>query len=154
VVNQSLYTTLLPAAAALSGREAIVRYLRRSLARSGVIALGLLLLIPLARPFILTFYGPDYATAVPLFQLLVGMVIFDVFSLPVILLAFPLNRPRLLAAADALRAGVLVVVALLLVPVVGPGGAAVAKIVAKGVGFLVIVFFLWRRGERLQRIRK
>jgi hypothetical protein len=83
------------------------------------------------------------------------MVIFDVFSLPVILLAFPLNRPRLLAAADALRAGVLVVVALLLVPVVGPGGAVAAKIVAKGFGFLVIVFFLWGRGGgRLQRIEK
>jgi O-antigen/teichoic acid export membrane protein len=155
VVNQSLYTTLLPAASALSGREAIIRYLRRSLARSGIIALGLLLLIPLARPFILTFYGPDYVTAVPLFQLLVGMVIFDTFTLPVILLAFPLNRPRLLAAADALRAGVLVVVALLLVPVVGPGGAVAAKIVAKGFGFLVIVFFLWGRGGgRLQRIEK
>ncbi|MFZ0546301.1 MAG: oligosaccharide flippase family protein [Candidatus Promineifilaceae bacterium] len=151
VVNQSLYTTLLPAASGLSGREGIGRYLRRSLARSGVIALGLLLLIPLARPFIVTFYGPDYAPAVPLFQLLIGMVLLDLFTLPVILLAFPLNQPRLLAAADGLRMVVLFGGALLLIPIFGPGGAAAAKIVAKVAGFLLILIFLNAKTQRLQK---
>jgi PST family polysaccharide transporter len=142
VVNQSLYTTLLPAAASLSGRAAVVQYLRRSLVRSGVIGLGLLVLIPLARPFILTFYGPDYAAAVPLFQLLIGMVLFDVFTVPVILLAFPLNQPKLLAAADGLRMVVVLGVALVLIPLMGPAGAAVAKIGAKVAGFLLIFLIL------------
>lgn len=149
VVNQSLYTTLLPAASGLSGRAAIAHYLRRSLLRSGVIALGLLALIPLARPFILLFYGPDYAAAVPLFQILVGMVLLDVFTMPVILLAFPLNKPRLLAAADGLRAAVLLGVALLLIPLIGPAGAATAKIVAKVAGFLLVLLFLLRKSKTL-----
>jgi O-antigen/teichoic acid export membrane protein len=149
VVNQSLYTTLLPAASGLSGRAAVVHYLRRSLLRSGVIALGLLLLIPLARPFILTFYGPDYAPAVPLFQLLIGMVLFDVFTMPLILLAFPLNQPRLLAAADGLRAAVLFALALLLIPVLGPQGAVAAQITAKIAGFLLIFLFLLRQSRHL-----
>lgn len=151
VVNQSLYTTLLPAASGLSGRAAIKLYLRRSLLRSGVIGLGLLLLIPLARPFILTFYGLDYAPAVPLFQILMGMVLFDVFTVPVILLAFPLNQPKLLAAADGLRAAVVVWGGLLLIPVWGPTGAAVGKIAAKAMGFVLIFLFLVHKSKRMAK---
>jgi Na+-driven multidrug efflux pump len=73
------------------------------------------------------------------------MVLFDVFTVPVILLAFPLNQPKLLAAADGLRMVVVLGVALVLIPLMGPAGAAVAKIGAKVAGFLLIFLFLLRK---------
>ena len=141
VVNQSLYTALLPAASGLTDREAVGAYLRHSMKRSGLIALGLLLLIPLAGPFIRFFYGPEYTPAIGLFRLLMVMVIFDAFATPFILLVFPLDRPKLYAASSALQAIVLLLLAAWLIPQIGTPGAAVAKIVARIAGFLLI---LWR----------
>jgi O-antigen/teichoic acid export membrane protein len=69
--------------------------------------------------------------------------------MPLILLAFPLNQPRLLAAADGLRAAVLFALALLLIPVLGPQGAVAAKITAKVAGFLLIFLFLLRQSKHL-----
>jgi O-antigen/teichoic acid export membrane protein len=87
--------------------------------------------------------------AVPLFQLLIGAVLFDVFTLPIILLAFPFNQPRLLTAAEGLRMVVLFGSALLLIPLLGPAGAAAAKIVARVSGFLLVCIFLLRNTNRL-----
>jgi Na+-driven multidrug efflux pump len=73
------------------------------------------------------------------------MVIFDAFTLPIILLAFPLNQPKILAASDAFRFIVLVLVALQLIPIIGPAGAANAKIGAKVAGFLLLLLYIWRK---------
>lgn len=145
VVNHSLYTVLIPTASALEGRGNFGSYVRRSLLRSALVSVGLLALIPLAEPFILTFYGPAYAPAVDLFQLMVGVVIFDTMAIPLLLLAFPLNRPRLLAAADALRLITLVAAAVWLLPTYGPAGAVVAKFLAKVAGAVLILAVLVRR---------
>ena len=84
----------------------------------------LLVLIPLAGPLITVFYGPDFApSAVPSFQLLLGVMIFDVLATPLLLLPLAYRQARLLAAADAARAIVLVLVALAAIPVFGPFGA-------------------------------
>lgn len=141
VVNHSLYTALLPAASSLADREAIVDYLKSSLKRSGLIALGLLLLIPLAGPLIRFFYGPEFAPAVSLFRLLLALVIFDAFALPIILLVFPLERPKLYAASFGLQVILLVLLSAGLIPEMGPSGAAVAKIVARMAGLALVI---WR----------
>ncbi len=146
VVNHSLYTVLLPTASALDGEGAFGRYIRRGLIRSGLISLALLPLIPLARPVITLLYGPAYAPAAPLFRLLLGVVIFDVFTTPVLLLAFPLNQPKLLAAADALRAGTLALAGAWLIPTQGPVGAVAAKFGARVAGAVLILAVL--RGRR------
>jgi O-antigen/teichoic acid export membrane protein len=150
VVNHSLYTALLPAASSLADREAIVNYLKNSMKRSGLIALGLLVLIPLAGPLIRFFYGPEYTPAIGLFRLLLLMVIFDTFALPIILLVFPLERPKLYAASFALQVLVLVSLAAWLIPQMGPSGAAVAKIMARMAGLVLIVWRLrlWRLARR------
>jgi O-antigen/teichoic acid export membrane protein len=146
VVNNSLYTALLPAASSLTGREDIAKYLKNSMKRSGLIAFGLLLLIPLAGPFIRFFYGPAYSPAIGLFRLLMLMVVFDALTTPIILLVFPLERPKLYAASFVFQAIILVILAAWLIPQMGPSGAAVAKIVARMAGFGLIVWRLrlWR----------
>lgn len=146
VVNHSLYTALLPTASSLTNPKAIRSYLRHSMKRSGLIALGILLLMPLVEPFIRIFYGEAYVAAAGLLQLLLLMVIIDAFATPIILLVFPLERPKLYAASSALQAIVLLVLAAWLIPLIGTPGAAVAKIVARVAGF-VLVFWrlrLWR----------
>lgn len=144
-VNQSLYTVLLPAASALKDDAAIRDYIRRGLIRSALISLGVLLLIPLAHPLITLLYGPAFAPAAPLFQLLIGVVIFDIFATPALLLAFPLDQPQLVAAGDAARAGTLALLGVALIPTFGPTGAVIAKFGAKVAGAALVLILLVRR---------
>lgn len=141
VVNQSLFTVLLPTASTLDG-DSVREYVWSELRRSGLICLALLPLFVLIRPFVLIFYGPAYAPAIDLFRLLLGVVIFDVFTTPILLLAFPLDHPKALATADALRVVILVATATLLIPSYGPAGAAFAKFGAKLGGALVLILLL------------
>jgi O-antigen/teichoic acid export membrane protein len=143
VINHSLYTVLLPSAAALDVRRDVRGYVRTSLRRSGLVAAALLVLVPLAGPMIQFFYGPAFQPAVALFYPLLAIVVFDLFTTPLTLLAFSYDRPQLLAGADALRLIVLVGVGAWLIPVSGPFGAVVARGVSRIVGALVVVVALW-----------
>jgi O-antigen/teichoic acid export membrane protein len=118
--------------------------LKQGFKRSFLISLALLLLLPLSRWFIPFFYGSDYLPSVWLFQLLLGVVIFDIFTLPALLLIYTFDRPDLSALAEGLRVGLLVLLAAWLIPVMGPGGAIVAKFGAKVVGvILTLVLLRW-----------
>jgi O-antigen/teichoic acid export membrane protein len=143
VVNQSLYTVLLPGVARLDRRERRRRYLRRGLLRSAGICLVLLLLIPLAQPLILLIYGPAYASSVIFFQLLLGVMIFDVLLTPLLLLPLAYRQAKVLAAADATRALTLIAVAVALIPVYGPFGAIAARFAARVAGALLVVAALY-----------
>lgn len=145
VVNQSLYTVLLPTASALRDREDVRSYIRRGLLRSGLIAAALLPFIFLARPLIVLFYGEAYGGAAGLFQGLLGVAMLNVVLTPLLMLAFTYDRPRLIALADGTRALTLLAVALALVPMVGSIGAVVAKLAAALAGGVVILIFIVRQ---------
>lgn len=144
VVNTSLYTVLLPAASTLTDSRSLSYYIRRSLARSAVISLLLLPLLFLVPPFIAIFYGSAFEPAGAYFQAMFGLVIIDVFAWPFILLAYPFNQPRLLAAADAVRAVTMLSLAFWLIPVYGPLGAVAGKFAAKLVGAIFTLAALRR----------
>ncbi|HEY1296551.1 MAG TPA: oligosaccharide flippase family protein [Chloroflexota bacterium] len=139
VVNQSLYTVLLPGVANLNVRTLLGSYVRRGLLRSAGICLVLLVLIPLAQPLIVFFYGPDYAASVIFFQLLLGVMMFDVLLTPFLLLPLAYRQAKVLAAADGTRALVLVVVALALIPIYGPFGAIAARFIAHLAGAVLVL---------------
>lgn len=145
IVNQTLHTVLLPRVSGLSGRDAYFHHLRQSLVRSLLLALALALLLPLARPFILAVYGAEYAPAVPVFYALMAVVFFDLFAIPVQLLAFPLDMPRQIVVADVIGVAVLFLGGMLLIPAWGLYGAVVAKLAAKVSGTLVIGLAITRR---------
>ena len=154
LVNQNLYTVLLPRVGSLQmdsaggvaaySRSGVARYVRASLLRSGLISLGLLLLLPLAEPAIVLIYGAAFAPAAGLFRLLLGVVIFDVLTTPLVLLPLAYRRPRQLALAEALRAATLGGVALGLVPPYGALGAVAARFAARLAGALLVLSLLWR----------
>jgi O-antigen/teichoic acid export membrane protein len=143
VVNHSLYTVLLPAASSVSEPAATRAYVWRAVRRSALISLALLPAFPLAGPLITLFYGAAFRDAVGLFQLLLAVVLFDLFATPLTLLTFSYNRPGLVAAGDAARVVVLVGVAALLLPVLGPLGAVAARAASRVAGAAVILAALW-----------
>jgi O-antigen/teichoic acid export membrane protein len=150
LVNTSLYTVLLPGVARLDDLGKITAYLRRGVVRGGLIALGLLVLIPLAEPVITLVYGAEYASAVVFFRLLLAVMIFDVLLTPFLLLPLAYRQPRLLAAADALRAVTLVLVATGLIPIYGAFGAILARFAARIAGAVLVLGALWLGRPSLQ----
>ena len=138
IVNQTIGMVLLPVASALAGRSMYVAYLRRSLRRSLVVGVFLLALLPLARPFILLVYGSGFAPSVRVFYLLMAVVVFDLLTAPMLLLAYPLGLPRFIAAADATRIVVLIAVGAVLIPAWGMYGAALSRLVSTGCGVAVL----------------
>jgi O-antigen/teichoic acid export membrane protein len=147
VVNHSLYTVLLPSAAALRGREALRHYLRQSLIRSSLIGVAVLTMFPLSGLLIPLVYGPAFAPAVHLFRLLLGVVIFELMVTPLLLLPFHYDRPVFLAAADGLRIGVLALIGVWLIPVIGPTGAVAARLGAGIAGAVLTLTLLARRRQ-------
>lgn len=145
IVNQTLHTVLLPYVSGLSSRNAYFRHLRHSLGRSLLLAAAMGLLLPLARPFILAVYGNEFAPAAGVFYMLMAVVFFDLFAIPVQLLAFPLDMPRQIVVADVVGVGILFFGGMILIPAWGLYGAVAAKLAAKAGGTLVIGIAIIRR---------
>jgi len=154
VVNKALHTVLLPTVSSLAGNEAYRVYVRHSLARSLLLSLLVLVLLPLARPFILAVYGTEYAGSVNVFYVLMAFVLFDLFSMPILLLAFPMNMPRLIAASDGVRVVTLVAVGSLLIPIWGMYGAALAKLASIIAGSIVTGTAIALRLKHTSDVRK
>ena len=150
VVNHSLYTVLLPGVARLDEPAQIRSYLRRGLLRGAAIALALLVLVPLAEPFITLFYGAEFAQAVGFFRLLLGVTIFDVLLTPFLLLPLAYRRARLMAAADGLRALTLIGVAIAVIPVYGATGAIIARFAARICGAVLVLGALYSARQPLE----
>ena len=134
LLNQSLFTVMMPRASRLRGAAEMRRFVKGVLAGSGALAVGLIALALLARPFIMLAYGRSYAQAADLFLLLLVVVLIDLTTSSLGLLAFPLNRPRTLALAEWLRVIVLVGAGWLLIPGMQAAGAALARIACKVAG--------------------
>ncbi|MEW5988918.1 MAG: oligosaccharide flippase family protein, partial [Chloroflexota bacterium] len=100
LVNDTLRTVLLPSVSTLNSKIAIHAYIRRSLVRSLLLAAVVVLALPLVRPFILTVYGEAYTPSVTVFYLFTAILLFDLLATPLLLLVYPLNLPRFIAAAD------------------------------------------------------
>ncbi len=148
IVNHSLYTVLIPMASALQGRAALWQYLRQSVIRGGVASLILLLVMSIAAWFIPFFYGGEFTSSIVLFQLLLGVVIFDILTLPILLLIYTFDRPDLSALAEGVRVVVLIGVATWLIPTLGGVGAIIAKFVAKLVGVLLTIVLLVQHNRK------
>lgn len=151
IVNQTLHTVLLPHVSRLSDRAAYRSHLRRSLLRSGLLVLAMLVLLPLARPFILLVYGSEYEPAVGVFYALMSVVIFNIFTIPIQLLAFPLDIPQRIVLSDVVGLAVFLLALVALVPAWGLYGAVAARLAANIAGFLVIALAIARAWRHLPK---
>jgi O-antigen/teichoic acid export membrane protein len=133
-LNQSLLLVLLPRASRLRDPEEIGRY-RGQVWRGSLVLAGVLGVVALsAQPLILLLYGESYRASAGLFLALMLVVLFDLVTSSLMLLAFPLERPRVLAAADWLRVAVLGLAGWFLIPRLGGYGAVVARGASRVVG--------------------
>jgi O-antigen/teichoic acid export membrane protein len=133
-LNQSLITVLMPRASRLAGATAVRGYTRQVLRGALILAVGLGGAAFLAQPLIVLLYGARYTGAGGLFLALLAVVLFDLVTSSLFLVAFPLNRPRVLAASDWLRVAVLGGVGWLLIPGSGGFGAAAARLGSRVAG--------------------
>lgn len=148
VLNQSLHAVLLPGAARLRSRGEVREYLRAGLRRGLLAGAALLACLPMAGPAISLVYGDAYRPSVALFQLLLAAFLIDLLSTPALLLAYTVERPRLLVLAGALRAGTLAVVAATLIPRYGAEGAVAARLAASvAVAAAAAGYLLMQRGR-------
>jgi O-antigen/teichoic acid export membrane protein len=145
IVNQTVQLVLLPEASRVSGEAERRAYLRSGLLRSLALVVLLLVMLPLARPFILLVYGPEYAPSVGIFSLLLASTAVELLALPFVLLVYPLNMPRHVAAGQAIRVATILLAGWLLIPAWGVVGAALAKLAATLAGVLFLVVLVWRR---------
>ena len=150
LVNQSLYTVLLPGITGLDVRTQPRAYLWRGLVRGAAICLGLLVLVPLAQPLVVLLYGAEFGAAATFLQLLLGVAILDVLLTPFLLLPLAYRQARVLAAADAARAVALIVVGLLAIPSIGPIGAVAARFAARIAGACVVALALYSGRQSLE----
>jgi O-antigen/teichoic acid export membrane protein len=102
----------------------------------------------LAGPFIILVYGPAYSAAVPVLLVLLGVVLFDLVTSPLFLLAYPLNAPWVLATSDLVRVATLALAGVLLIPGLAGTGAATAKLLAKAMGAACALALLWRAAAK------
>ncbi len=143
-LNQSLYTVMMPRASRLRGAAEMRRYLRHVTWGSAALAGMLGLAAIIAQPLIVVLYGERYIASAGLFLALMVVVLFDLATSSLFLVAFPLNRPRLLALADWLRVGVLGLAGWLLIPRYGGYGAVMARLLARVTGTTVTLWALRR----------
>lgn len=151
ILNQTRFTVRMPVVSALRTRDSMLAYAREALTRGA--ALGVLLVATaaaVARPFIVGVYGAQYAESVPVFLVLLATVLVDFVTTPLLILGFPLNAPRTLAASDVIRVVVLGLVAVWLVPQTGLIGAAVARLAGKVAGAVFTLTILHLRLSRLR----
>jgi len=138
-LNQSLFTIMIPRASRLEGARNIRGYWRQVAMGSLSLTLLLAAVALAAQPLIVWLYGERYAASAGIFFALMGVVLFDLATSSLFLLVFPLNKPRLLAAADWLRVVVLGVSGWLLIPLYGAYGAVMARFLARVTGTVLVL---------------
>lgn len=148
-LNQSLFTVLMPRASRLAGATAMRRYQQQALRGGLLLAGGLGLVALLAQPAIVLLYGARYTEAAPIFLALLGVVLFDLATSALFLIAWPLGQPRVLALADWLRVGVLGAAGWALIPIYGAFGAVGARFLARLTGTVATLWTLRRALGRL-----
>lgn len=144
IVNQSLILVMLPRASKLRSRQDMGRYTKRTLLASLMLALLLGFIVLSAQPLITFLYGERYMAAAGLFMALTPVVLFDLVTSSLFLLALPLKRPVILAVGDWLRVGLMGMAGWLLIPPYGGYGAAAARFLARVIG-AIYTFLALRR---------
>lgn len=131
IVNQSLFTIMMPRASRLTSTGQIRGFLSRLSKASALLTVSLALVAILAQPFILLLYGERYIAASSIFLVLLLVLLSDLFTTSLSLIAFPLNRPYILAVIEWLRVVTITVVCGPLIAGFGAMGAAFSRVLSR-----------------------
>jgi len=96
----------------------------------------------LARPIVKLIFGPAFGPAVPVLQVSVWAAVFLLVNVPNARLLLVDNRQRAAAWLTGVSMGTNVIANLILIPVLGIFGAALARVIASGAFFLSIHLYV------------
>jgi O-antigen/teichoic acid export membrane protein len=148
VLNGTLATALLPAAAAVSSAADRRNYLRSALAKTLAASVLLVAALPFIDLLIQFFYGEPFRPATRLTQILLLMVIVNLNVVPMTLLAYPSNHPQWLAMGEFGKMLLFLLGARLLVAGWSAAGIAAAKLTAEILTALFYLFLIRRLDRR------
>lgn len=121
------------------------RLQRLAVLTSAGLAVAMLAPLAVVAPWLVPFvFGAGYRGAVPLLWLLTPGAVFFACGKVTADLLRGRNRPVIVAWAQGLAAVFTVVLLIILLPVVGVAGAAIASTVAYGIAFAAMLRCLWR----------
>jgi O-antigen/teichoic acid export membrane protein len=151
ILGHAAWIVLVPAASALRSDTDRRAFVRRATPVTLVAAGLVVAAVIVAGPAIALVYGEAFAPAAAPFRLLALTTLIDLLALPVVVLAFPLDAPRAMAATDWLRLVALVPAVLVALPRWGLVGAAGAKLAVHAVGTLLLAITIQRRSTAAGR---
>ncbi|MEX5218537.1 MAG: oligosaccharide flippase family protein [Nitrospiraceae bacterium] len=139
----SLLTTLLPRVSRLTDLSQCRSYVRRSLPIYLGIAAALAPLLFLARPIVLTLFGPAYEETIVVFQVLFCGVLATLVTHPLYLVFYTMNRPELYTFSGVTALVGWITVGYWLIPAYGAIGAAWTTLFGRLVQSMIILILLW-----------
>ena len=147
VTTYSYFSALLPEFSGITSVRILSERRRKSfpIVLMFVAAIGVLFLI--ADPLILMLFGEPYAGAASLLQVVCLGLALNVLGHPLSAVLFSQNRPEVFPVSSTVSIGVFAAANLLLIPVLGVMGAAVA-FVLHSVALFIVTLFYYRRWKR------
>jgi O-antigen/teichoic acid export membrane protein len=142
MIPETINTVFLPKVSRFTSMHELMRYFRDSLKVTCLVGLVGVVMLFLARPLILTFYGAEYAPSVELFQILVGAFILLTILNPFTLAGHTINKPQLFVIMAAINLVLNFVGNLIFIPRYGAVGAAIVTLVSRVLGGVAGLFVL------------
>jgi len=154
----SLATVLMPDVSSFTSKLAIRRYMIDSLKYTVPISIALIAFALTPGPGVIVhaFFGRDYGSSVDPLRVLLGSASVILICTPFYLSLYPMGRPSILAAGDAIKLVLHAGIYAALVPTFGIMGAAWGNLMAMSAGSAIAVALVLREYSLLtdDRLRK
>ncbi|MCK4538384.1 MAG: flippase [Candidatus Krumholzibacteria bacterium] len=150
LLPETLNTIFLPKVSKFTKKIEIFRYFKETLKLTSIIGALCLLLIFVARPLMMFFYGAEYEQSVQLFQILVGAFILLTILNPFNLIGHSINKPQLFVIMASINLVLNFTGNIIFIPRYGAVGAAVVTLVSRVLGGLLGLLVLKKYLEKWQ----
>ena len=154
VVTQALVTTFLPTISRFDHRDQIVDFLRR-MAKFSIPLLVLPVAAWLVSEWVITLvFGVAYAPSAPIFVFLFVASLMTLIGAPLMLVLVSIDQSKVLAIGTIAQMILRIGVAIVIVPIIGGIGLAMADVGSRLVAMLLITRFILRVLERSEKYNK
>jgi len=148
LLPETFNTVFLPKVSKFLNKDQIYRYFKDTLKVTSLVSIVGLVLIFIAEPLIVSFYGERYASSAKLFQILVGAFILLSMINPLSLVAHSLNKPQIFTFMAGINLVMNFTGNIIFIPKYGALGAAIVTLVSRvlggAIGLLVLKYYIDR----------
>lgn len=149
IIVGSFATVLAPRFASIDKNQELMRFFKKSIGLSLLLAVTLVVGILLA-PVVVLFLGPSYIGSTLVLQwLFVSFIPFTLATPAVNILIYRFHRPSIIATLSFVSLPIIVLGNVLLIPKIGILAPAFILVFTNTLTLLVTYFFVWREFEKL-----